>query len=221
MRKVICCDAFEQLPLIRPARAIITSLPDASEFHCGLAGYVEWFNHGIDVVLSSLEQNGVAIFYQGDRKHDGILLSKATLLCNSATALGFQLLWHKIVLRNRPGAINLYRPSYLHMMAFSRSLKAGKATADVIEQGETVHKNGMGINAAHVAVRFAVDAAKASVIYDPFCGRGTVLAVANALGCESIGFDIDKGECVQARALKIRQTHPLNPGEAPGLQLQA
>ena len=205
MRRVICCNAFERLPTIKPARAIITSLPDASEVDCGLMGYEEWFTRGICVVLGSVAQNGVAVFYQGDRKHDGILLSKASLICNAATSLGFRLLWHKIILRNRPGAINLYRPSYLHMMAFSRGVKAGKATADIIEQGETVYKNGMGTNAAHVAVRFAVDVAKASVIYDPFCGRGTVLAVANALGCNSIGFDIDEDQCAYARSLKIKQ----------------
>ena len=204
MRKVICCDAFEKLPSIRSAKAIITSLPDASEVDCGLKGYKDWFTRAVCMVLCSVAQNGIAVFYQSDRKHDGILLSKASLLCNASASIGFQLVWHKIVLRNRVGAINLYRPAYVHMMAFSRSVTAGKATADVIEQGETVYKNGIGINAAHVAVRFAIEKAQARVIYDPFCGRGTILAVANALGCDSIGFDVDESQCVYARALRVQ-----------------
>ena len=203
MREVICCDAFEKLRSIRNAKAIITSLPDASEVDCGLKGYQEWFTRAVCMVLSSVAQNGVAVFYQSDRKHDGILLSKASLLCNASASTGFRLLWHKIVLRNRVGAINLYRPAYIHMMAFSRSLTAGKATPDVIEQGEIVYKNGIGIKAAYVAVRFAIDKAQARVIYDPFCGRGTILAVANALGCDSIGFDTDETQCIHARALQI------------------
>jgi hypothetical protein len=204
MREVICCDAFEKLKTIEPVRAVITSLPDASEVACGLAGYDEWFTQGVRAILRRVSKNGVAIFYQGDRKHDGSLLSKATLLCNTARSLEYRLLWHKIVLRNPPGSVNLFRPSYLHLMAFSRSLRSGKATPDVIELGATVHKNTMGINAAIVAVRFALEAAKAATIHDPFCGRGTVLAVANALGCNSVGFDINEEQCIYARALYIK-----------------
>lgn len=203
MREVICCDAFETLKTIKPVMAIITSLPDASEVECGLTGYAEWFSQGVGTVLNSLSPNGVAIFYQGDRKHKGALLSKATLLCNTAYSHNFQLLWHKIVLRNRLGAVNLYRPSFLHMMAFSRSLKAGKPTADVIEQGKTIYSNGMSINAAIVAVRFAIAKAKTDIIYDPFCGRGTVLAVANALGVRSVGFDISEEQCAYARGVQV------------------
>jgi len=220
MREVICCDAFEKLPSIRSAKAIITSLPDASEVECGLSGYEEWFTRGVRTVLGSVASKGVAVFYQGDRKHSGMLLSKASLLCNASASLGFRLLWHKIVLRNRPGAINLYRPSYLHMMAFSRSLKAGKATPDIIERGETVYENGMGINAALTAVRFAVQVAQAQVIYDPFCGRGTVLAVANAIGCNSIGFDIDEHQCAHARTLRIKAFRSVPVGKPPALILQ-
>jgi len=203
MRKVICCDAFEKLGAIKPVSAIVTSLPDASEVECGLTGYIEWFNHGVRKVLSSVSPNGVAIFYQGDRKHKGTLLSKATLLCNTAHSLNLQLLWHKIVLRNRLGTINLYRPSFLHMMAFSCSLKAGRPTIDVIDQGKTIYKNGMNINAAIIAIRFAVEKTKTDIIYDPFCGRGTVLAVANALGVKSVGFDISEEQCTYARDLQV------------------
>jgi hypothetical protein len=203
MREVICCDAFEKLRMIEPVTAIITSLPDASEVECGLDGYVEWFTLGVGTILNCVSPGGVAIFYQGDRKHKGLLLSKATLLCNAACALNFQLLWHKIVLRNPPGTVNLYRPSYLHMMAFSRSLKAGRPTADVIDRGPTIYKNGMSINAAVVAVRFAARQAKTDIIHDPFCGRGTVLAVANALGIKSVGFDISEQQCAYARDLQV------------------
>ncbi len=203
MRKVICCDALDRLASMKPVKSIITSLPDASEVECGISGYNEWFTNGVRAVLCSVVQDGVAVFYQGDRKHDGRLLSKATLLSNVADSLGCRLLWHKIVLRNRPGAINLYRPSYVHMMAFSRSLRAGKSTTDVLEQGETFYRNGMGINGAVIAVRFAIERARSTVIHDPFCGQGTVLAVANALGCRSVGFDIDEEQCARARILRV------------------
>ena len=203
MREVICCNAFDKLSTAEPMRAVITSLPDASEVECGLAGYERWFIRSVRAVLQSVSREGVAIFYQGDRKHDGVLLSKSNLLCNTARSLKYQFLWHKIVLRSLPGTVNLFRPSYLHLIAFSRSLRSGRATPDVIEPGATVYRNAMNVNAALVAARFAIEVAKASTIHDPFCGRGTVLAVANALGCKSVGYDINEDQCAHARALRI------------------
>jgi DNA methylase len=203
-RKVICCDAFERLEKIKPVKTVITSLPDASEVECRLADYENWFTKGASLTMRAVTDDGVAIFYQGDRKHHGVLLSKATLLCNTAGSLGLRLLWHKIVLRNPVGAINLFRPSYLHMLAFSKALRSGNPSPDVIEAGKTIYRNAMGVNAATIAVRFAIKMAKARTIYDPFCGRGTVLAVANALDCNSVGYDVDEEECVYARQLVLK-----------------
>src|SRR5947209_7637194 len=132
-RRVVCCDALEKLGALKPVKAIITSLPDASEIGCDLTDYEDWFTRAASLVMCAVKDDGVAIFYQGDRKHHGILLSKATLLYNAARSLKLRLLWHKIVLRNPIGSVNLFRPSYLHMMAFSRLLHSGKPSPDVIE----------------------------------------------------------------------------------------
>jgi hypothetical protein len=215
-RKVVCRDAFDVLGAIKPVKAMITSLPDASEIGCGLADYEGWFTEAASLSMCAIADDGVAIFYQGDRKHHGVLLSKASLLCDVARKLGLRLLWHKIALRNPVGVTNLFRPSYLHLMAFSKSLHSGKPTPDVIEAGKTIYRNAMGINAAVVAVKFAIEIAKARTIYDPFCGRGTVLAVANALGCNSVGFDIDESQCVHARNLILKQRLELVSGSTFG-----
>jgi len=53
-------------------------------------------------------------------------------------------------------------------------------------------------------VRFARDVAGAKVILDPFCGVGTVLAVANALGLEALGVEKNRKRAEQARALHVR-----------------
>lgn len=203
MRKVICCDALDQLRKIEAVKAIVTSLPDASELECSFSAYPQWFSEAVRRILEAVTKDGVAVFYQGDRRHRGRILSKATLMCNAAESIGSHLLWHKIVLRNHPSKINLYRPNYLHLMAFSASLKAGRPTRDVINYSETIYQNGMSIDAAIFAVRFAADATRTKVIHDPFCGRGTVLAVANSLGLDSVGFDISREQCALARKLRI------------------
>ena len=203
-RKVRCCDGLEFLQTAGEVKALITSLPDAGEMGYALNDYQTWFSHATALLMSAVASDGVIVFYQTDRRHKGTLLSKAALLCNTASSQGLRLLWHKIVLQSNVGTISLFRPSYTHMMAFSKLLRSGKPTPDVIEAGKKIYKNGMGINAASVAVRFARHSAKTRTIYDPFCGQGTVLAVANALGCDSIGCDIDPSQCNQARKLRLK-----------------
>jgi tRNA G10 N-methylase Trm11 len=38
---------------------------------------------------------------------------------------------------------------------------------------------------------------------DPFCGYGTVLAVANALGLDAVGVDLSARMCARARTLSV------------------
>jgi len=100
----------------------------------------------------------------------------------------------------------LRRPGYSHLLAFSRSGRPGAASPDVIEPGRMIYPNAIGLHAAFVAVRFAASAA--STIIDPFCGRGTVLAVAEVLGYRAIGVDIDSRQVDAARRLWLATTPP-------------
>jgi hypothetical protein len=62
----------------------------------------------------------------------------------------------------------------------------------------------MGIRAAAHAVRFARDQVGARIIFNPFCGVGTVLAVANSLWLEAIGVEKARKRSEQARALTVK-----------------
>ena len=65
----------------------------------------------------------------------------------------------------------------------------------------------MGLRAAGHAVRFAREVVGANVVVDPFCGVGTVLASANALGLDALGVEKNRKRAEEARALVVR------PGE--------
>ncbi len=74
----------------------------------------------------------------------------------------------------------------------------------ITDAGRQPWVRAMGIRAAAHAVRFARDQAGAKVIIDPFCGVGTVLAVANALGLDAIGVEKSRKRAQQSRLLTVR-----------------
>lgn len=202
IREIICADALEWLAGKAEVGAVVTSLPDAEEIGLGLPQWREWFFRAAGLSVAAASASLPAIFYQTDRRADGALASKACLVAAAAEAAGARMLWHKIVPRLPPGQTDLYRPGFTHLLAFSRKGTSGKASPDIIERGPMVYENAMGLRAAGFAVRFAREAS-AGVIVDPFCGRGTVPAVADALGLDSIGVDIDSKQCEAARALRL------------------
>jgi hypothetical protein len=120
----------------------------------------------------------------------------------TARSAGALVLWHKIVLRREPGQIDLHRPGFTHLIAVSIAGHPGKASADVLRAGIKIYPNAMGLSAANFAARFAQESGAARIV-DPFCGRGTVPAVAEARGIESIGIDIDPSQCERARLLRL------------------
>jgi SAM-dependent methyltransferase len=61
----------------------------------------------------------------------------------------------------------------------------------------------MGVSACTLACRFLRDETSTRLVVDPFCGQGTVLAVANAFGFGAIGVDLSKKRCKVARNLEI------------------
>jgi hypothetical protein len=98
------------------------------------------------------------------------------------------------------------RPGFTHLIAVSRALQCPDALPipDVIaDAGPQKWVRAMGVRAAAHAVRFAREQARARIVFDPFCGVGTVLAVANALGLDALGVEKSRKRCAQARALTV------------------
>jgi DNA methylase len=205
-RLVFCADALEWMPRHEGQFAVITSLPDALEagftaeqWGRDLERWRGWFIAAARFAMLCAAPEAPAIFYQTDRKADGALISKPRLLQAAAEPIGARLLWHKIALRGRENSVDLFRPSYCHLMAFSQKGSSGKATADVFERGKLLYKNAMGMTAAEVACNHAGKSGRA--ILDPFCGQGSVLAIANRLGFDSVGIDLDPEQCEKAARL--------------------
>jgi hypothetical protein len=192
--------------------SIITSLPDSSELPAlGFEGWRAWFSDTSALICRSLAPSSAAIFFQTDVKRDGAWVDKAYLVQRGAEAAGSAQLWHKVVCRAPAGIATFGRPAYAHLLCFSRALRLEPkhSTADVLPRlGEMTWARAMGVEACVAACRFLAQHAGARTIVDPFCGLGTALAVANALGLHGVGVELSKKRAEKARHLKVH----LEPG---------
>ncbi len=211
-RIVDCADA---IPWMKARGQIagacaVTSLPDVSEVGLALPVWRTWFLEAVDLVVGAVPDESAAVFFQSDIKRDGVWIDKGALVIRAAEDAGARVLFHKIVCRRPPGLLTLGRPGYTHLIAVSRTMQCPDVLPlpDIItDAGRQPWVRAMGIRAAAHAVRFARDHVGARVIFDPFCGVGTVLAVANALGLDALGVEKAKKRCEQSRLLAVK------PGE--------
>jgi hypothetical protein len=208
VREVQCADAIpwmEARGRIAGACAV-TSLPDVSELGVALPVWRTWFLEAVRRVVEAVPDESAAIFFQSDIKREGRWIDKGALVMRAAEDAGAHVLFHKIICRRPPGMLTLGRPGYTHLIAVSRAMACPDVLPipDVIaDAGRAPWVRAMGVRAAAHAVRFARDHVKARTVFDPFCGVGTVLAVANALGLDALGVEKSRKRCEQARALTV------------------
>ncbi|MEZ4393698.1 MAG: hypothetical protein R3A48_21725 [Polyangiales bacterium] len=190
-----------------PFASVITSLPDVSELSAlTLDAWRAWFDAAARAVIRWVPEEGVAVFYQSDIRRGGAWIDKGYLVMRAAEAEGAAVLFHKIVCRRPPGTVAPGRPSYSHMIAVTRGATrpAARPGPDVLaDAGAMRWSRAMGEAACRVACRYLRDETETRVVVDPFCGRGTVLAVANAMGFDAVGVDLGARRCRAARAMRV------------------
>jgi hypothetical protein len=208
-RTIWCEDALGWLERHRPLAgcSIVTSLPDVSGMpELGLEGWRRWFIGAAELVLSSTPDEGVSIFYQTDIKVEGTWVDKSYLCHRAAEQGGAALLWHRIVCRKPAGQENFGRPAYTHLLCYSRGVRdrGARAYPDVLPStGEMTWSQAMGVEACRLACAYVLSHTATRTVVDPFCGLGTVLAVANAMGLEGVGVEIVQKRARRARGLTL------------------
>jgi hypothetical protein len=209
-RDVHCGDGVAWLAAARlPGdHAIVTSLPDHSELPAlGIEGWRRWFVDVAALACAAVADEAVAIFYQTDVKRDGRWIDKAFLVQVGAERAGAALLWHKVVCRVPAGTTTYGRPAYAHLLCVSRSLRLppGRSTPDVLPRlGEMTWARAMGREACEAVATFLLADTACGTVVDPFCGVGTMLAVANARGLAAVGVERSPKRAERARTLAFR-----------------
>ncbi len=186
--------------------AIVTSLPDSSELKLSFEAWQAWFTETAELLCRATAPRGVTVFFQSDVKRDGLWVDKSFLVQLGARAAGSQLLFHKVVCRAPAGKATPGRPSYAHLLCFSRALRleAPEGSADVLPQlGAMTWTRAMGIAACEAVSAFLLAHTACRTVVDPFCGLGSMLAVANAHGLGAIGVELNDKRAERARTLAL------------------
>ena len=207
-REVVHGDALVWLDAhVAPEGAsVITSLPDVSELQLTLPIWRAWFVETARKIVRWVPEGGVSVFFQSDIRMSGALVDKGYLVLRAAEEEGATVLWHKIVCRRPPGSIALGRPSYSHMIgvvhgAFDPPRKPGPEV--LADAGFMPWSRAMGVTACQVACRYLIENTRTRVVVDPYCGKGTALAVANAMGLDALGVELSAKRCRAARNLAV------------------
>lgn len=204
-----------------PATSVVTSLPDHSEVpKLGFEGWRAWFVATARQVIRWVPDDGVAIFFQSDVRYQNRWIDKGYMIMRAVEEEQAELVWHKIVCRRPPGSVTQGRPTYSHMLCVSRGPRALplRPGPDVLaDAGFMPWPRAMGESACRVACKFLGDETQTRVVVDPFCGEGSLLAVANAYGFEAIGIDLSGRRCRSAleQTLALPARHRAHALRAP------
>ncbi|MFZ6178484.1 SAM-dependent methyltransferase [Nannocystis pusilla] len=195
--------------------SVIATMPDVSELGVSLERWREFFLAAARAVLLAAPPDGLAIFIQTDNKIEGRWVSKAGLVLRVADELDVPLLFHKIVCRRPPGSLIHGRPGYSHILAFSRRARddADHPTPDVLpDLGAMPWSHSIGTRAAEAAVTAVRRLSPATTrIVVPFCGLGTILAVANARGFDAVGIERNRKRAEAARTFELEPEPAAKP----------
>lgn len=201
MRRVDCADATVWLRRVIGAGPVVASLPDAHEVHLDPAVWANAFARWADECFAAAAGAPV-VFVQTDRKAGGVWHSKPAIIAAIAGRRRVPLRWHKIALRREPGATDLHRPGYTHVVAYGGD-RPGRPFADVWPAGRRLWANGTPVGVAARVIEWLDEAWPAGPVVNPFCGLGTFLAAANDRGREAWGCDVDADLVARAQEVLL------------------
>ena len=206
-RKIVCADALQWMDGVEELPgSVLTGMPDIQEMlELGDDGYSEWFIDCVAKTLRKLPEGQIACFHNTDTRADrDSTLSKPNLIFKGVERSGVRttFLWHKIALAAPCGVTKMGRPGFTHMLCFVKGPPPSKRFQnfpDVVDRGPLLWSRGMGVIAIVKSIeyiRFLLG--DDVVIVDPFCGHGSVPAVANSMGLRSVGVDLSPNCCRKA-----------------------
>ena len=173
---------------------VITSPPDYDELNKDITDDEFSYKDFILCFAQMLNPRGnfVSICIS-DRKSNGRVISKHSMVIDVFESLGYILHTHKIWVKSKKA--NMFRLNYQHLLTFSRNKQRRKLTSefrpDIFEvKNEKYNKYSYGMPVRIIELLVSNYTDEGDIVYDPFMGSGTTGRVSNAHKRFFVGYDI-------------------------------
>ena len=130
-----------------------------------------------------------------DRKSNGQVISKSSMVIEVFKSLGYILHTHKIWVKST--GTDMFRMNYQHLLTFSRNKEKRKLISDFLPDVFVVNQSkwnnysyGMPVRIIELLVKNYTD--KNSIVYDPFMGSGTTAEACFNTNRQCIGSEINE-----------------------------
>ena len=130
-----------------------------------------------------------------DRKSNGQVISKSSMVIEVFKSLGYILHTHKIWVKST--GTDMFRMNYQHLLTFSRNKEKRKLISDFLPDVFVVNQSkwnnysyGMPVRIIELLVKNYTN--KDSIVYDPFMGSGTTAEACFNTNRQCIGSEINE-----------------------------
>ena len=130
-----------------------------------------------------------------DRKSNGQVISKSSMVIEVFKSLGYIFHTHKIWVKST--GTDMFRMNYQHLLTFSRNKEKRKLISDFLPDVFVINQSkwnnysyGMPVRIIELLVKNYTD--KDSIVYDPFMGSGTTAEACFNTNRQCIGSEINE-----------------------------
>ena len=199
--KLINGDCFKILPKIKKnsAQLIFTSVPDLNDLGMNneeIIVYETFIDNALTQFARIIKDDGFIAMCQSDRKMDGQIYSKHSMLIGKMYDLKFILKDYKIIIKD-VSSKDQYRFPYQHLCVFTRKgpiTRNGEWLNNIFIYDMKKHKIGAFYTFPIDFVKLIISSltVKNEIVIDPFAGSGVVPHIAKAMKRQYLGIEINK-----------------------------
>lgn len=185
-------DYAEKIPS-KSAKLTMTSPPDKEEtkFESN-EQYLEFLKKSFEQIDRITKNDGFVMIINTDRRENGGIFPKHIHFYNFMNELGWKIKEYKILIKNDPNNIDLFRLTYSHIIFYTKTGKIPEKTSefrkDIWIHQMPGNKNLWPFDFTEKVIENLSN--DGDLVFDPFAGRGTALMSAKKLKRNWLGFEI-------------------------------
>lgn len=175
---------------------IITSPPDFDEIGADTKNIYPYIDFLKERIAKFNPKGNVVTIFVSDRKAEGTVIQKHTIICDLMRECGWVLKSQKLWVK-KEDTIDLYRHGYTFILTFSKDSVTHPLLPDVFSEKFVPATPEYTYNFSPNIVKQFIEkyTKKNQIIFDPFMGSGTTAIVCVETNREYIGSEIIESTC--------------------------